>query len=170
MKKTDSNNYLITSENDNLDFLSTSLAPGKVISLTISKKTFNLKFHVGLLKSLAEKNIVGLINSNPSIEYQELFLEENIAQSADVCTLFKDVEYNIHRWVNLYLNPIIVIQDLDSLRLDLYHENEISKTDHESIYSKLKQLALTYNIAIVTCSEDEQDLTIGNIPLGLNME
>jgi hypothetical protein len=158
MKKIDSNNYLITSENDNLDFLSTSLAPGKVISLTISKKKFNLKFLVSLLKSLAEKNIVGLINSNPSIEYQELFLEENVAQSADVCTLFKDVEYNIQRWVNFYLNPIIVIQDLDSLRLDLDHENEISKTDHESIYSKLKQLALTYNIAIVTCSKDEQEI------------
>jgi hypothetical protein len=158
MKNTDLNNYLITSENDNLDFLLTSLAPGKVICLTIRKKKHTLKFLMRLLKVLSQKKVAGLINSNTSIVHQELYLKLNVSQTEDVCTLLKDVEYHINRWVQMYFNPIIVIQDLDSLRLDLDHENEISKTDHESIYSKLKQLALTYNIAIVTCSKDEQEI------------
>jgi hypothetical protein len=158
MKKIDSNNYLITSENDNLDFLLTSLAPGKVICLTIRKKKHTLKFLMRLLKVLSQKKVAGLINSNTSIVHQELYLKLNVSQTEDVCTLLKDVKYHINRWVQMYFNPIIVIHDLGSLRLDLDHENEISKTDHESICCKLKQLALTYNIAIVACSEDEQKI------------
>jgi len=158
MKQTDLNNYLITSENDNLDFLLTSLAPGKVICLTIRKKKHTLKFLMRLLKVLSEKKVAGLINSNTSIVHQELFLKLSVSQTEDVCTLFKDVEYHINRWVQMYLNPVIVIHDLGSLQLDENNKNEIKKTDHESIYYKLNQLALSYNIAIVTCSEDEQEI------------
>lgn len=154
MKHTDLNNYMITSENDNLDFLLTHLGPGKVICLTIGEKKLTRKLLVRLIKVLSEKYLVGLIDSNTSLGHQDLFLEMDISQSADACTSLEDVEYNIKRWVHLYENPIIIINDLGSLHLDLNSKNESGKTDHETIYSELNQLAGSYNIPIVAWTNE----------------
>ncbi len=122
---------------------------GVVLCLPIKKQNYTLEFFISLLKELSEKYMVGLIDTNSKLGHTDLFLTVMISQTVDSCSSLKGVEYHVKRWVQMYTNTMVIINDVASLFSAKRRDGESINIESKRICSSLQQIALRYNIAIV---------------------
>lgn len=131
-----------------------NISSGAVLNLSIMKHNYTFEMFSSLIKYLSVKYMVGLIDTNTNLGHNGLFQTLDISQQSDICSI-KDVEYHVNRWIQMFENPILIINDVDSLYLNKRRDNESINIERKRIRSGLQQIALRYNIAIVAFYIDQ---------------
>jgi len=104
-----------------------------------------------LVKAISQNNKIGYVVTNKATSKKKLFLlVSNISQLGQLNS-FEEIENELKRLKTQSENPVVFVNDFFSIQPGLTNNDKPCENKFKEVSIWLKQLAVRYNVPIVTC-------------------
>lgn len=158
MKLTSIREKYVATDNRSLWEFTQNLSSGDINCINGSKEKTVMGLFYKLIKAFSNNETpVGYLATKIRYGRQNLYLRYDYVSQSMAISSFEEIEYEIKRMVNLYLDPIIFIKDFFEMSTGSNYWQESSNIEIKEATEKLKTLAKKHNVTIFITMFFESD-------------